>query len=38
MLLKYDFNIDNNAIQANLKRLTNQVYKLLPIREEGADW
>lgn len=38
MLLKYGFNIDNEAISANLKRLTNQIYKLLPIREEGVDW
>lgn len=38
MLLKYDMNIDINAIQINLKRLTNQVYKLLPVREEGGDW
>lgn len=38
MVLKYGFNIDNNAISINLNRLTNQIYKLLPIREEGGDW
>lgn len=38
MILKYDFDIDNNAISFNLNRLTNQTYKLLPIREEGGDW
>lgn len=38
MLLKYDLNIDKNAIQINLTRLTNQIYKLLPLREEGGDW
>ena len=38
MLLKYDMNIDKEAIQINLKRLTNQIYKLLPLREEGEDW
>jgi hypothetical protein len=38
MILKYDANISNEAIVANLKRLTNQIYKLLPSREEGADW
>ena len=38
MILKYDFNIENNAVQLNLRTLTNQTYKLLPIREEGADW
>ena len=38
MLIKYDTQIDNQAIVANLKRLTNQIYKLLPTREEYADW
>ena len=30
--------IDNKAIVANFKKLTNQVYKLLPNREENIDW
>ena len=30
--------ISNAAIQNNLRRITNQVYKLLPNREEGLDW
>jgi hypothetical protein len=38
MLLKYDFNIEKDAIAASLNRITNQIYKLLPIREEGKDW
>lgn len=38
MLLKYNTEIDNAAIHANIKRLTNQIYKLLPNREENADW
>lgn len=38
MLLKYDCDIQINTIQQNLNRLTNQVYKLLPLREEGGDW
>lgn len=38
MVLKYQIEIDNAAIIVNLKRLTNQVYKLLPSREEGLDW
>ena len=38
MLLKYDLNIETSTIKANLKRLTNQIYKLLPLREEGGDW
>ena len=38
MEIKYDVCIDNEAIKINLKRLTNQVYKLLPIWEEASDW
>lgn len=38
MEIKYGITIDNKAIVANLKRITNQTYKLLPSREEGADW
>ena len=34
----YKIDIDNKAIEVNLKRITNQVYKLLPSREEGLDW
>ena len=38
MVLKYGFDIESGAIRANLSRLTNQIYKLLPMREEGVDW
>lgn len=38
MILKYDAEINNEAIIHNLKRITNQIYKLLPMREEGEDW
>lgn len=38
MIIKYGASIDKDAIVANLKRLTNQIYKLLPNREEGVDW
>ena len=38
MIIKYDANISNEAIKYNLKRLTNQTYKLLPNWEEGSDW
>lgn len=38
MEIKYNINIDNEAIKENLKRLTNQIYKLLPNREEEMDW
>lgn len=38
MKIKYGIMIDDNSIQRNLKRLTNQIYKLLPEREENLDW
>lgn len=38
MKIKYESEISNEAINANLKRLTNQIYKLLPNREEGIEW
>ena len=30
--------IENTAIEFNIKKIINQVYKLLPMREEGRDW
>lgn len=38
MITKYEILIEDKSIAVNLKRITNQVYKLLPSREEGADW
>lgn len=38
MKLKYNLVIDDQAIQYSLKRIINQIYKLLPIREQGDDW
>ena len=38
MILKYGLDIEKEAVQTNLGRLTNQIYKLLPLREEGGDW
>ena len=38
MVIKYDAEIQDKAILDNLHRLVNQVYKLLPNREEGANW
>ena len=38
MITKFNTHIENEAIVVNLKRITNQVYKLLPSREESADW
>lgn len=38
MILKYGTEIDKSAIDKNLNRITNQIYKLLPSREEKTDW
>lgn len=38
MTLKYNIEIDNEYIVINLKRIINQIYKLLPNREEGLEW
>ena len=38
MLLKYKIEINNKVICKRLKNLTNQIYKLLPVRQEGGDW
>lgn len=38
MILKYNAEIDNYAIENSIKRITNQIYKLLPNREENVDW
>lgn len=35
---KYNLQIKNSAIISVLNKLTNHIYKLLPLREEGADW
>ena len=38
LIIKYDVDIDKSVIQNNIKRIINQVYKLLPMREENIDW
>ena len=38
MIISTGANINKNAILENLKKLTNQIYKLLPNREEKIDW
>ena len=37
-MTKYNFNIDNDLINTNINRLTNQIWKLIPMRENGEDW
>ena len=38
MVLKYGGEVDNYAIESIFKKITNQIYKLLPMREENGDW
>ena len=38
VILKYNIEFEKEAIIKNIDRLTNQIFKLLPSREEGGDW
>ena len=38
MVIKYNADIHKEAILKNIDRVTNQIFKLLPLREEGGDW
>ncbi len=38
MILKYNLNISNKIIEKDIKRIINQIYKLLPLREQGQNW
>ena len=38
MILKYNIDIGNDVISYRLQNLINQIYKLLPSREQGVDW
>ena len=38
MVIKYNIDIDKDSILKNIERVTNQIFKLLPSREEGNDW
>ena len=37
-MIKYDFNFSNEVINKNLMRLTNQIWKLIPMFEHHEDW
>ena len=37
-LTKYDFEFDRNSVDTNVRRLTNQLWKLIPMREHQEDW
>ena len=38
MLTKYSFDMADEAISREFSRLTNQLWKLLPMKENGEDW
>lgn len=38
MIIKYQVDISKEAIMTSLNRLTNQIFKVLPMREEGGEW
>lgn len=38
MPTKYGFNIDAETYTANINRLTNQLWKLIPMREHEENW
>ena len=38
LLTKYDFGVSIEDFNKNIKRLTNQLWKLIPMRENEEDW
>lgn len=38
LLTKYNFDFRKEDIDTNIRRLTNQLWKLIPMREHGEDW
>jgi len=38
VITKYDINISNNSLRSDINRLTNQLWKLIPMRENGENW
>ena len=37
-MTKYDFEFNKEVINTNVRRLTNQLWKLIPMREHEEDW
>lgn len=35
---KYGFDLPQESFDSNIGRLTNQLWKILPMREHGEDW
>lgn len=38
LLTKYDFDFRKEDIDVNVRRLTNQMWKLIPMREHEENW
>lgn len=38
MLVNHDIDINEKNIHRRIKKIINQIYKLLPMREEKEDW
>ena len=38
MITKYGFSVSEEDIRIIVKRLTNQLWKLIPMREHEEDW
>jgi hypothetical protein len=38
LMTKYNFDFQYEEIDANVRRLTNQLWKLIPMREHEEDW
>lgn len=38
MILKYNIQINSNIIAQRFQSLINQIYKLLPVRQQKSDW
>lgn len=36
--MKYNLELSSDTLVEELKKITNKIYKLLPLREEGEDW
>jgi hypothetical protein len=37
-MTKYNFDFSQEVIQKDVMRLTNQIWKLIPMREHEEDW
>ena len=37
-MTKYNFDFQLEDIETNVRRLTNQLWKLIPMREHNEDW